>query len=75
VELGVKIKEFEQKLRSDVEYKRVLENRVNLEKEIESLKTALEIKNVEIVSLRKTNNELTSQVIFGFFSFFCVFLF
>lgn len=66
MELGVKLKDYEQKLRSDVEYKRILDNRVNLEKEIESLKTALEIKNVEIVSLRKTNNELTSQVSFLF---------
>jgi hypothetical protein len=63
-DLNQKIKEFEETLAKDKDERiqRLLDTQHNLEKEIESLKTALDIKNLDIFDLRTKNNELITKV-------------
>ena len=63
-ELDARIKECEETLAKDKDERiqRLLDMQRNLEKEIESLKTALDIKNVDLFDLRTKNNELTTKV-------------
>ena len=63
-DLNTRIKEFEETLAKDKDERmqRLLDTQHNLEKEIESLKAALEIKNLDIFELRTKNNELITKV-------------
>merc|ERR1719215_1345220 len=64
VELEIRIKECEETLAKDKDERiqRLLDIQHNLEKEIESLKAALDIKNCDLFDLRKKNNELTTKL-------------
>lgn len=64
MELEIKIKECEEALAKDKDERiqRLLDIQRNLEKEIESLKAALDIKNLDLFELRTKNNELVTQV-------------
>jgi len=64
VELESKIRECEETLAKDNDERiqRLVDIQRNLEKEIESLKTALDIKNVDLFELRTRNNELTTKL-------------
>lgn len=63
-DLEIRIKEFEETLAKDKDERiqRLIDIQHNLEKEIESLKTALDIKNVDLFDLRTQNNELTTKL-------------
>jgi chromosome segregation ATPase len=63
-DLNARVKEFEETLAKDKDERiqRLLDTQHNLEKEIESLKAALEIKNIDIYDLRTKNNELITKV-------------
>lgn len=63
-DLNTKIIEFEETLAKDKDERmqRLLDIQHNLEKEIESLKAALEIKNLDNFELRTKNNELETKV-------------
>ncbi len=63
-DLNSKIIEFEETLAKDKDERmqRLLDTQHNLEKEIESLKAALEIKNLDNFELRTKNNELETKV-------------
>ena len=63
-DLTGKIKEFEETLAKDKDERiqRLLDTQHNLEKEIESLKAALDIKSLDIFDLRTKNNELITKV-------------
>ena len=65
VDLLNRIKECEETLAKDKDERiqRLIDNQRNLEKEIESLKAALDIKNIDIFELRTKNNELITKVI------------
>lgn len=63
-ELESRLKECEEALAKDKDERiqRLLDTQHNLEKEIESLKAALDIKNKDLVKLRTQNNELITKV-------------
>lgn len=63
-ELDTRVREFEETLAKDKDERiqRMLDTQHNLEKEIESLKTALDIKNADLFDLRTKNNELTTKM-------------
>ncbi len=62
--METRIKECEETLAkdSDERIQRLVDIQRNLEKEIESLKTALDIKNADLFELRTRNNELTTKL-------------
>lgn len=64
IELDIRIKECEETLAKDKDERiqRLIDIQHNLEKEIESLKTALDIKNMDLFDLRTKNNELTTKL-------------
>ncbi len=64
VELESRLKECEETLAKDNDERiqRLIDTQHNLEKEIESLKTALDIKNVDLFDLRTKNNELITKL-------------
>lgn len=66
IDLTNRVKECEETLSKDKEERiqRLIEIQKNLEKEIESLKAALDIKNMDIFDLRTKNNELITKVIY-----------
>jgi hypothetical protein len=63
-EMESKIKELEETLTKDKDdrIQRLQNKNVNLEKEIESLKAALDIKNSDLSDLRTKNNQLETQM-------------
>jgi chromosome segregation ATPase len=63
-DLESRLKECEEALSKDKDERiqRLLDIQHNLEKEIESLKAALDIKNEDLLKLRSQNNELTTKV-------------
>ena len=63
-ELESRVREFEETLAKDKDERiqRLLDSQRNLEKEIESLKAALDIKNLDLFDLRTKNNELTTKL-------------
>lgn len=63
-ELELRVKECEEALAKDKDERiqRLLDIQHNLEKEIESLKAAIDIKNSDLFELRAKNNELTTKV-------------
>jgi chromosome segregation ATPase len=63
-ELEGRVREFEETLAKDKDERiqRLLDSQRNLEKEIESLKAALDIKNLDLFDLRTKNNELTTKL-------------
>lgn len=63
MDLDAKIKECEDALSKDKDERisRLLDIQHTLEKEIESLKAALEIKNLDLFELRTQNNKLVTQ--------------
>ena len=64
VELERRVRECEETLAKDKDerFQRLLDAQHNLEKEIESLKAAIDIKNTDLFELRARNNELTTKV-------------
>lgn len=64
VELVARLRECEDALAKDKDERnqRLIEIQRNLEKEIESLKAAIDIKNIDLVQLRTKNNELVTKV-------------
>ena len=65
VKLETKIREFEETLAkySDERTQRLVDIQRNLDKEIESPKTALDIKNDNLLELRTQNNELEDLIL------------
>lgn len=63
-ELEARLAECEDALAKDKDERnqRLIEIQRNLEKEIESLKAAIDIKNIDLVQLRTKNNELMTKV-------------
>ena len=63
IDLEARVKECEEALSKDKDERitRLLDIQHNLEKEIESLKAALDIKNLDLFDLRTKNNELVTQ--------------
>lgn len=71
VELEARVRECEDALGKDKDERnqRLIEIQKNLEKEIESLKAAIDIKNIDLVQLRTKNNELMTKVLIYTFHF------
>lgn len=63
-ELEARLRECEDALAKDKDERiqRLLDIQKTLEKEIESLKAAIDIKNIDLVQLRTKNNELMTKV-------------
>ena len=63
--METRIKECEETLAKDKDERiqRLLDTQRNLEKEIESMKAAIDIKNSDLFELRTKNNELMTKVI------------
>lgn len=63
-ELAARLRECEDALAKDKDERiqRLLDIQRTLEKEIESLKAAIDIKNIDLVQLRTKNNELVTKV-------------
>ena len=63
--METRIKECEETLAKDKDERiqRLLDTQRNLEKEIESMKAAIDIKNSDLFELRTKNNELITKVI------------
>lgn len=63
-ELETRLRECEETLAKDKDERiqRLVDTQKTLEKEIESLKTALDIKNVDLFDLRTKNNELITKL-------------